>query len=80
MYAFEVEIENQFNNASCTRALPKLYFDSLKMIHCDLGISVLWQHVHRQLFVNVVLWVIYCAGKSYVILLSLSVLLLYTMS
>ena len=48
MHSFSVGIENQLDNASCTTVLPKLYFDSMKMIHCDLGISVLWQHVHRH--------------------------------
>ena len=48
MYSLDVEIENLLDSASRTTVLPKLYFDSLKMIHCDLGISVLLQHVHRQ--------------------------------
>ena len=48
MYSLDVGTENLLDNASQTTALPKLYFDSLNMIHCDLGISVLWQHVHRQ--------------------------------
>ena len=48
MYSLDVGIEKMLDNASQTTALPKLYFDSLKMIHCDLGISVVWQHVHRQ--------------------------------
>ena len=48
MYSLDVGIENLLDNASQTTALPKFYFVSLKMIHCDLGISVLWQHVHRQ--------------------------------
>ena len=48
MYSLDVGIENLLDNASGTTAFSKLYFDSLKMIHCDLGISVLWQHVHRQ--------------------------------
>ena len=43
-----VGIENLLDNASRTTALPKLYFDALKMVHYDLGILVLWQHVHRQ--------------------------------
>ena len=48
MYSLDVGSESLLDNASQTTALPKLYFDSLNMIHCDLGISVLWQHVHRQ--------------------------------
>ena len=48
MYSLDVGIENWLDNVSQTTALPKLYFDSLNMLHCDLGISVLWQHVHRQ--------------------------------
>ena len=48
MYSLDVGIENLLDNASQATVLPKLYFDSLKMIHCDLGMSVLWQHVHRQ--------------------------------
>ena len=48
MYSLDVGIENLLDNASRKTAMTKLYFDSLKMIHCDLGISVLWQHVHRQ--------------------------------
>ena len=39
MYSFDVGIENLFDNASRTTALPKLYFDPLNMIHCDLGMS-----------------------------------------
>ena len=54
MYSADVGIENLFDSASTTTVLSQLYFDSLNMIHCDLGISVLWQHVRRQLFVNVV--------------------------
>ena len=48
MYSLDVGIENLFDNASQITVLSKLYFDSLNMIHRDLGISVLWQHVHRQ--------------------------------
>ena len=48
MYSLDVGIENLLDSASQTTVLPKLYFDSLKMIHCDFGISVLWQHVQRQ--------------------------------
>ena len=40
----DIGIENLLDNASQITALSKLYIDSLKMIHCDLGISVLWQH------------------------------------
>ena len=58
MYSLDAGIENLLDNASQTTALSKLYFDSLKMIYCDLGISVLWQHVYRQYFVNIVVWVI----------------------
>ena len=58
MYFFNVGIENLLDSAATTTVLSKLYFDSLKMIHCELGISVLWQHVHRQQFVNAVLWVV----------------------
>ena len=48
MYSADVGIENLFDRASTTTVLSQLYFDSLNMIHCDLGISVLWQHVHIQ--------------------------------
>ena len=48
MYSADVGIENLFDSASTTTALSQLYFDTLNMIHCDLGISVSWQHVHRQ--------------------------------
>ena len=48
MYSLDVGIENVLDSASTTTVLSKLYLDSLMMIHCDLGISVLWQHVHRQ--------------------------------
>ena len=48
MYSLDVGIENLLDSASTTTVLSKLYFDTLNMIHCDLGISVLWQHVHRQ--------------------------------
>ena len=48
MYSLDVGIENLLDNAYQRTALPKLYFDSLKMIHYALDISVLWQHVHRQ--------------------------------
>ena len=47
MYSLDVGIENLLDSASTTTVLSKLYFDSLNMIHCNLGISVLWQHVHR---------------------------------
>ena len=40
MYSLDVGIENLLDNASQTIALSKLYFDVLKMIHCDLGMSV----------------------------------------
>ena len=63
MYSLEVGIENLLDIASQTTALPKLYFDSLNMIHCDLGISVLWQHLHRQYYVNIVVWVILSEGN-----------------
>ena len=71
MYSLDVGIENLLDNASQTTALTKWYSDSLNMMHCDLGISVLWQHVHRQKFVNIVVWVIFSEGKSHVILFSL---------
>ena len=48
MYSADVGIENLLDSASTTTVLSQLYFYSLNMIHCDLGISVLWQHVHRQ--------------------------------
>ena len=48
MYSADVRIENLLDSASATTVLSQLYFDSLNMIHCDLGISVLWQHIHRQ--------------------------------
>ena len=48
MFSLDVGIENLIDSASTTTVLPKLYFDSLEMIRCDLGESVLWQHVHRQ--------------------------------
>ena len=48
MHSLDVGSENLLASASTTTVLSKLYFDSLNMIHCDLGISVLWQHVHRQ--------------------------------
>ena len=41
MYSVDVEIENLLDSPSTTTVLSILYFDSLKMIHCDLGISVL---------------------------------------
>ena len=41
MYSLDVGIENLLDNASQTIALSALYFDALKMIHCDLGMSVL---------------------------------------
>ena len=46
MYSLDVGIENLLDNDIRTTVLPKFYFDSVKMIHSDLGISVLWQHVH----------------------------------
>ena len=48
MYSVDVGVENLLGSASTTTVLSKLYFDSLNVIHCDLGISVLWQHVHKQ--------------------------------
>ena len=48
MHSLDVGIENLLGSACTTTVLSKLYFDSLKMIHYDLGISILWQHVHRQ--------------------------------
>ena len=48
MYSLDVGIENLLDSASTTTVLSKLSFDSLNMMHCDLGISVLWQHVHRK--------------------------------
>ena len=41
MYSLDVGIENLLDSASTTTVLSKLYFDSLNIIHCDLGISVL---------------------------------------
>ena len=48
MYSLDVGIQNLLDSASTTTVLSKWYFDSLNMIHCNLGISVLWQYVHRQ--------------------------------
>ena len=48
MCSFDVGIENLLDSASTTRVLSKMYFDSLNMIYCNLGISVLWQHVHNS--------------------------------
>ena len=50
MYSLDVGIGNLLDSASTTTVLSKLYFDSLKMIHCDFGISVLWQHVQTVIF------------------------------
>ena len=54
MYSLDVGIENLLDNGSRTTVLPKLYFDSLKMIHCDLGVSVLLQceRIHGQCTVS----------------------------
>ena len=41
MYSAGVGIENLLDSASTTTVLSQLYFDSLNMIHCHLGISVL---------------------------------------
>ena len=48
MFSLDVGIEYLLDSGSTTTVLSKLYFDSLNMIHCNLGISVLSQHVHRQ--------------------------------
>ena len=48
MYSIDVGIENLLDSASTATVLSKLYFDSLNMIHCNLGLSVLWQHVQSQ--------------------------------
>ena len=48
MYSLDVGIENLLDNDSTTTVLSKLYFDSLEIMHYDVGISVLWQHVHRD--------------------------------
>ena len=48
MYSLDVGIENLLDSASTKQYCQSYTLILLKMIHCDLGISVLWQHVHRQ--------------------------------